>query len=229
MWTKCGFVFNVHIGRYVHFGLYFEELSLRPELSTRSVALILCTGKEHGYFFLDELTESPLMTVVWIMRLCIILRQCPDKDVLIPPCKQVQCENCALLGYNAAGSGDSLPRFGTTCRSRLHGLKNPRRLTLEDGTDRLSQNVVKNYHYPLRNSPEGRSSHPLRGGSLKSCKVSYSVALQTERNVTTVHLLVPPCRSLCLSVPCISTYSTTRIPLSGFLWSLMLRIFHKVW
>jgi len=45
-------------------GLYFEELNLRPELSARSIALILCTGKEHGCFFLGELAESPLRTVV---------------------------------------------------------------------------------------------------------------------------------------------------------------------
>jgi len=28
----------------------------------------------------------------------------------------------------------------------------------DDGTDRLSQNVGKNYHYSLRDSPEERSS-----------------------------------------------------------------------
>ena len=36
-------------------------------------------------------------------------------------------------------------------------------LTLEDGTDKLSRNVRKT----LRNSPEERISHVLRGGSLK--------------------------------------------------------------
>jgi hypothetical protein len=41
-------------------------------------------------------------------------------------------------------------------------------LTSEDGTDRLSRNVVKYYHYSLRNNPQQRSYHLLRGGSLKS-------------------------------------------------------------
>ena len=34
-------------------------------------------------------------------------------------------------------------RFGTTFLSRLEGLKNPRLLTLDDGTDMLSRNVGK--------------------------------------------------------------------------------------
>ena len=39
-------------------------------------------------------------------------------------------------------------------------------LTPEDGTDRLSRNVGKKYHYSLRNNTEERISHLLRGGSL---------------------------------------------------------------
>jgi hypothetical protein len=41
-------------------------------------------------------------------------------------------------------------------------------LTPEDGTDRFAKTAVRNYHYWLRNNPEERSSHPLRGGSMKS-------------------------------------------------------------
>ena len=44
----------------------------------------------------------------------------------------------------------------------------PSSLTPEDGTDRLSRNVGKDYHYSLRNDPEERSSQLLRGGSRKS-------------------------------------------------------------
>jgi len=61
---------------------------------------------------------------------------------------------------------------------------------LADGTDRLSRNVgkefstlqmgpigyaetsVRNYYCSLRNSPEERSSHLLRGASLKSLIIS---------------------------------------------------------
>ena len=51
-------------------------------------------------------------------------------------------------------------RFGTTYLSHLP-------LTLEDGADWLSQNVVSNYHGTLRNSPEEHRSHLFRGGRLK--------------------------------------------------------------
>jgi len=61
----------------------------------------------------------------------------------------------ALLGYYAA-SGVSLPAFFLDF------------MTLEDGTDRLSRNVGKNYHYTLCNNPEELRSRLPRGGSLKS-------------------------------------------------------------
>jgi len=54
-------------------------------------------------------------------------------------------ENFALLGYYAASSGNSLPRF----RGQLFGpIFQGRFLTLEDGTDRLSRNVGKEYTVP---------------------------------------------------------------------------------
>ena len=62
--------------------------------------------------------------------------------------------NCALLGYFATSSGNFLLIFGTTYRSHLLG---PGR----------SETSVINYHYSLRNNPEERSFHLLRGGSLK--------------------------------------------------------------
>jgi len=39
----------------------------------------------------------------------------------------------------------------------------------------LPETSVRNYHYSLRNDPEERSSHLLRGGSLKSRMVSITV------------------------------------------------------
>jgi len=54
-------------------------------------------------------------------------------------------ENCALLGYYAASSGNSLPTFQDS-------------LTLEDGTDRLSRIFGKELSYSLHKSPEERSS-----------------------------------------------------------------------
>jgi len=59
-----------------------------------------------------------------------------------------EVETWALLAYYAARSDDSLPTF----RYNLSG----------------PEISVRIYHYTLRNSPEERSSHTLRGGSLKS-------------------------------------------------------------
>ena len=41
-------------------------------------------------------------------------------------------------------------------------------LASETGPIGCPETSVRNYHYSLRNNPEGRSSHLLRGGSLKS-------------------------------------------------------------
>jgi len=54
-------------------------------------------------------------------------------------------ENCALLGYYAASSGNLLPTFRNV-------------LTPEGVTDRLSRKSVRNYHYSLHNNREERSS-----------------------------------------------------------------------
>ena len=53
-------------------------------------------------------------------------------------------------------------RFGTTYRRIFKGVK-----ISGDWTDGLYRNVPSNYNYPLRTNPEERSSHLLRGGSLK--------------------------------------------------------------
>jgi hypothetical protein len=66
-------------------------------------------------------------------------------------------ENCALLGYYAASSGNSLPTFRNNPlvpSSRVIGF-----LTLDDWIDRLSRNYGRNYHYSLRNSPEELRFH----------------------------------------------------------------------
>jgi len=53
--------------------------------------------------------------------------------------------------------------FMTTYRSQYSW-------SLKMGPIRCPISSVRNYHYTLRNNPEERSSHPLRGGSLKSRK-----------------------------------------------------------
>jgi len=70
-------------------------------------------------------------------------------------------------------------RFGTTYRSHLLGIG--------------PETSVRNYHHSLRNNPEERSSHILRGWSLKSCKhVQNSQSDLGQHTITafsiTVHL-----------------------------------------
>ena len=52
-------------------------------------------------------------------------------------------ENCDLLSYDAASSGNSVPTFRDNLLVPSSRVKYPRRLTPADGTDRLSRNVEK--------------------------------------------------------------------------------------
>jgi hypothetical protein len=61
--------------------------------------------------------------------------------------------------------------FGTTYRRHLQ-MSRIRILDPADGADRLSRNVCRNHNW-LRNNPDERSSHILRGGSLKSCRFEH--------------------------------------------------------
>jgi hypothetical protein len=75
---------------------------------------------------------------------------------------------CALLGYYAASSGNSLPTFRDNISAPppsviVKGLE-----TLKMWPIGCPETSVRNYHYSLRNNPKARSSHLLRGGSLKS-------------------------------------------------------------
>jgi hypothetical protein len=64
-----------------------------------------------------------------------------------------------FTGYYAASRGDFLPTFRDNLSVPFSRVKNPWIIfgfsTLEDGTDRLSRNVGKNYHNSLRNNLEG--------------------------------------------------------------------------
>jgi len=54
-------------------------------------------------------------------------------------------ENCALLGYYAASSGNFLPKFRDNVLVSSSGVKNPKEglFILEGGIDMLSRNVGK--------------------------------------------------------------------------------------
>jgi hypothetical protein len=60
-------------------------------------------------------------------------------------------ENCGILGHDAASSGNFLPTF----RDKLLVLSSRvKSKNIEDGTDKLSRNVGKDYHYSLHSIPE---------------------------------------------------------------------------
>jgi len=65
-------------------------------------------------------------------------------------------DNCVLLRYYAASSGNSLQTF----RDNLSAPS----LKMEKIC--CPETSVRNYHYSLRNKPEELSSHLLRSGSL---------------------------------------------------------------
>jgi hypothetical protein len=77
-------------------------------------------------------------------------------------------------------------RFGTTCRSHFKGKDRP--LPLKIGPVGCPETSVSNYHYSLRNKPQERSSHLLRGGSLKS-RIVYRWPV--TQHITTVFKFTP--------------------------------------
>ena len=81
---------------------------------------------------------------------------------------QDDVENCALLGYYAASSGNSLPTFRDNLPVHFSRVKNPGPLpTIREelsvpsssnpskmGPTVCHESSVSNYHYSLRNKPE---------------------------------------------------------------------------
>ena len=65
-----------------------------------------------------------------------------------------------MLGHYAESTGSFLPTFRDT-------LSVPSLWFLKMGPIGCPETSVRNYHYTLRNKPAERSSHLLRGGSLK--------------------------------------------------------------
>jgi len=61
-------------------------------------------------------------------------------------------ENCALLGYYAASSGNFLPTF------RYNPSVTPFKVRLKMGKIVCPENSVRTYHYSLGNNPEEGSS-----------------------------------------------------------------------
>ena len=79
---------------------------------------------------------------------------------------QVFIQSCALLGYYAAGSGNSLRTFRDNLSVPSSRVKIS--WSFRMGPIDSLEMSVRNYHYTLRNSPEEGGSRLLRSGSLKS-------------------------------------------------------------
>ena len=77
---------------------------------------------------------------------------------LIDHLHRIPVENCALLGYYTARSGNLLPIFRDNLSDHV----------FKGATEGCPETPVINYHFSLRNNPQARSSHLLRGGILKS-------------------------------------------------------------
>ena len=72
-------------------------------------------------------------------------------------------KNCALLGYYAVSSSNSVPTF----RDKRCYVGVIFKGTLKMAPTGCPETSVRNYYYKLRNSPEERSSHLLHGESPK--------------------------------------------------------------
>jgi hypothetical protein len=94
-------------------------------------------------------------------------------------------ENCPLLGYYAEGSGEALPAFGDN-------------LSFPYPTDKsfgfFKMGSMGCAETSLRNSPEERNSHLLRGGRVKYSKqfIMHCCLATTITNLPSLHICLSP-------------------------------------
>ena len=134
---------------------------MQEQRGSRSITLpILDLGTWWGWW----LKSRPDRFTPWVRFLVSIVEETEWTPRSFWMCmgNRKSLENCALLGYYASCSGNS----SSTFLDNLPRILDPGRL------DPLGcpETSVRNYHYTLRKSPEERSSHLLRGGSLSSCR-----------------------------------------------------------
>jgi hypothetical protein len=84
-------------------------------------------------------------------------------------------ENCALLGYYSASSGNFFPMFRDNLSVLSSEFKNP-----NDGKICCSETSIWNYHYSLRNNPEERNSQLL---FLYEMQITYTLILMLKLNM----------------------------------------------
>jgi hypothetical protein len=124
---------------------------------SRNIGIINSTTRSHlvGYFYTICIMMHGSMNIK-VKAYMISVRKPEGKRPLEGPRNRwdnIKIENCALLGYYTASSGNLLPRV-------RNNLSLPRLS--------CSETSARNYHYLLPNNPEERSSRPLSGRSLKT-------------------------------------------------------------
>jgi hypothetical protein len=82
-------------------------------------------------------------------------------------------ENCALLGYYAASSGNSLPIFHDSLSVPPSRVKN-------------AETSVRNYHYSLHNNPKEHSSQMLLYLALEENRSRLEVLLFRRKTTLSV-------------------------------------------
>jgi hypothetical protein len=116
-------------------------------------------ARAHPDVFIGRSADYMYMSAICNLRLFL-------KSVLLMACHDVTLLATALFwAVTQRVVVISNRRFGTTCRSHL---QEPRIRPLKMGPIGCPETSVRHHHYSLRNIPEKRSSHWLRGGSLKS-------------------------------------------------------------
>jgi hypothetical protein len=98
-----------------------------------------------------------------------IKRKATEKLLCTLLSDNVEIEICALLRYNAASSGNTLPTFRDNVSVTSSRVKKSKKTSwpLKMRPIRCPETSVKYYHSTLRNIPEERRSHQHRGGSVK--------------------------------------------------------------
>jgi len=102
------------------------------------------------------------------------IKQNGNNDVVASTLQlKYKLENCALLAYYTASSGNFLPTFQNNLSVPSSSVNKQKM-----GQTGCPETSVSNYHRSQRNNPEDGSSHRLRGGSLKSRKIQvYSFVI----------------------------------------------------
>jgi hypothetical protein len=129
-------------------------------------------------------------------------------------------ENCAVLDYYSASSGNFSPTFRDNFSVPSSSVNYSWPLT--KGPKCCPETSARNYYCSLWNSSEEHSSHPLRGGSLNSRMCVLQFASHTSyfnlSNHTTERALIAPIK-----------YNSAAVFGPALGWAYFSARFHNAW